>query len=315
MKFLRGFTLVEMAIVLFLIGITMSMGLKMVTATLDNGAYSETKSKQERIKMALIGYLRTNGNLPCPDSSSNISTGLASSAVPCTASATDPAANNGYGVVPWLTLGLSRDTVQDGWGNYFTYRVANGVSSKNWTLKTGFDINELTSPHDALTIQEPDATGTLVDTTKQAVVVILSHGKNGFGAKTVKVPSRMAITGAGTGETTNATTGSSTFVRRPVAADGAYDDVVAYMTPQDLLQPLVTEGTLKACIAYCPPPPSTSNCTATGSCSCDFGAGVAGKPVSGVGCTGECTTCTAPAITAPCAASGIPIGSATATCP
>lgn len=65
----QGFTLAEMAIVVLLISIAMTMGLKTVTANLDNAAYSETKSKQERIKIALIGYLRTNGRLPCPDNS------------------------------------------------------------------------------------------------------------------------------------------------------------------------------------------------------------------------------------------------------
>ncbi|PKO86088.1 MAG: hypothetical protein CVU18_16755 [Betaproteobacteria bacterium HGW-Betaproteobacteria-12] len=52
----QGFTLVELAVVLVLIGIVTTMGLKMVTATLGNAAYSETKSKQELIKTALIGY-------------------------------------------------------------------------------------------------------------------------------------------------------------------------------------------------------------------------------------------------------------------
>jgi prepilin-type N-terminal cleavage/methylation domain-containing protein len=53
----QGFTLVELAVVLVLIGIVTTMGLKMVTATLGNASYSETKSKQVLIKTALIGYL------------------------------------------------------------------------------------------------------------------------------------------------------------------------------------------------------------------------------------------------------------------
>jgi hypothetical protein len=96
-------------------------------------------------------------------------------------------------------------------------------------------------------------------------VVLVSHGKNGFGAKTIKAGARIA--GAANDELTNATLGSLTFVRRgfsenaPVASGGPYDDVVTYMTPQDLLQPLITEKTLiGTCIAYCPSTNQVSGC-------------------------------------------------------
>ena len=49
-----------------IIGIALTMGMKLLSATMSNAAVSETKAKQERIKTALISYLRTNGKLPCP---------------------------------------------------------------------------------------------------------------------------------------------------------------------------------------------------------------------------------------------------------
>lgn len=119
----KGFTLVELAIVVILIGIVMTMGLKTLTATLDNATFSETKAKQERIKSALVSHLRTNGVLPCPDNSAAVATGIGPQPPATTCSANAP---EGYGVIPWQTLGISRETVIDGWGNYFTYRVANG---------------------------------------------------------------------------------------------------------------------------------------------------------------------------------------------
>jgi type II secretory pathway pseudopilin PulG len=266
-----GFTLAEMAVVILLMGIAMSMGLKMLTANLDNTAYSETKSKQERIKIALIGFLRTNGRLPCPDNTGGVATGLEIS--PCAAL---PAL--GYGIVPWQTLGIPRDTVQDGWGNYFTYRVANvnilattplGApplhvnANQNWTIKAGagaFDIRSFVSTttgvgYQSLLIQNRDPAPGPNSESRNAVVVILSHGKNGLGAKTTKIGLRIA--GAAGDELTNATPGSTTFFSRAVtenaaATGGFYDDLVAYMTPQDLLQPLMTEKTLfGACAAYC----------------------------------------------------------------
>lgn len=315
----RGFSLVELAVVLVLIGIVMTMGLKVATSTLENSAYSETKSKQEMIKSALIAFLRTNGRLPCPDNSAGAASGV--EITPCNTNTAD-----GYGVVPWMTLGIPREAVIDGWGNYFTYRVANGspASLKNWTSKTAgsFDINELRAPTNALTIQELDATGgafAATPTTTKAVVVVLSHGKNGFGAKTTKVGARLPTSDAGAGEATNATDTSLAFIMRPVteasgAFNGPYDDLLSFMTPQDLLQPLLNEGSLKSCYAYCPYIPS---CTGGGMFSCTAGTGYCSG--GGVACTGGSPACTLGvpqcAVSGPgCSAIGIPVGTATATC-
>lgn len=313
-----GFTLVEMAVVLVLIGIVMNLGLKMVTATLENAAYSETKAKMERIKLAFVAYLRTNGSLPCPDNSDNTVVATGTAAASCNANAPE-----GFGIVPFQTLGLPRESALDGWGNYFTYRVANGVASKNWTAKaspaTDLTIKEIKTQTPALTVQELDAAGTaLMTTTDKAVVVILSHGVNGFGAKTTKVAARIPTADAGAGELVNATSGSSTFVLRPVNAaagafNGSYDDLMTYMLPQDLLQPLLSEGSVKVCAAYCVSG-SASVCMGPGVCTCT-GAGLPGVPDATNPCSGPCGTCVTQQISSTCSPTGpIPIGATPPDC-
>lgn len=270
-----GFTLAEIAIVLAIIGIAMTMGLKMLTATLENTAISETQTKQERIKLALVSFLRSNGRLPCPDTAKP-ATGI--EVTPCNASV-----DLGYGVPPWLTLQIPRDAVLDGWGNLFSYRVANSFAPvlKNWTSKTvgtPFNINELSTSSVALIIQERDTPASVLNQiTDRAVVVILSHGKNGLGALTTRGAARVPqpTVAVALDENTNGTVGARTFVRRALndsaqtlAAGtnpgGPFDDVVAYMTPQDLLQPLINEKTLLGqCYAYCSAanaPPPGPNC-------------------------------------------------------
>ena len=270
---IRGFTLAEMAIVVVIAGILLSMGLKTWLSQLENAAYSDTKARQELIKAALISFMRTNGRLPCPDRAAT-PTGAEPASCPTSA--------NGYGVVPWSTLGLPRDTALDGWNNFFTYRVSNVAgtanaaapavprakySNQNWTVRTtgiastAFDLLSLApvlaNGFTTIQIQQGDgitALSAASTLTYNAVAVIYSHGKNGFGATTTKGTVLPAPTAAD--ELTNATAGSILFVVRPytettAAAGGAYDDVVAYITPQDLLQPLVTEGTLKSCKSYC----------------------------------------------------------------
>lgn len=244
----RGFTLVEMAVVVVLMGLLLTLGLRMQQATQNNAAWSLTQQRQERIKLALVAFLRTNGRLPCPDS-----------ALPPTGA--EPASclvNAGRGVLPWQALGLAVGDVQDGWSNLFTYRVANRtpVTSSNWTIKAGlpaaapFTISELTASLTALTVQARSDAGVLGPAmVPSPVAVILSHGKNGAGARTLRGAALLpAPTGAD--ELSNSTAASTTFITRTptdvsAAAGGAYDDLVAYMTPKDLLQPLLDDKTLK----------------------------------------------------------------------
>lgn len=274
---MAGFSLVELAVVVVLMGILMGLGLRTLRATQENTAWSETRAKQERIKTALIAHLRSKGRLPCPDA-----------ALPPTG--VEPAAclvNAGRGVLPWQSLGLSMGDVQDGWANFFTYRVANRTpaTATNWTLKGAapaagpFTIAEFTTPLTALTLQQRSDAGVLgAAITPHPVVMIISHGKNGSGARTRNGTAVIPLP-AGADELANAGAASTSFVMRSPTEDsaatgGAFDDIVAFMTPQDLLGPLVSEKTLiGACQAYCAAP----------------GAG--------------------------CAATGIPIGNPTATCP
>lgn len=244
----KGFTLVEMAVVITLMAIALTMGLRLLRATQESAAWGETKAKQERIKLALISFLRSNGRLPCPDS-----------ALPPTGA--EPAAclvNAGRGVLPWRVLGLSLGDVQDGWANFFTYRVANRTpaSASNWTIKAGlpaaapFTLAELTTPLTAFVLQQRSDAGVLgAAQTPHPVVMIISHGKNGAGARTVRGGAVLPLP-TGIDELANASTASTSFVTRTptevsAATGGAFDDLVAYMAPKDLLQPLLDDKTLK----------------------------------------------------------------------
>ena len=280
-----GFTLAEIAIVLAIIGIAMTMGLKMLTATLENGAISDTQAKQERIRLALVSFMRTNGRLPCPDNVDLPAAPTGVEAVACTtaALATNPAA--GSGRLPWVTLGLTRDAALDGWGNYFTYRVANFVvgvdpvlavpagpgqrhlfANHNWTINAAtpstFDIRSLTPANAAVAGSQTFLINTrltpvaaLTPVVQNAVAVILSHGRNGLGARTTRLvpPAPLLPAALALDEFTNGTVGTRIFVRRapsdvalgPANPGGPIDDIVAFLTPQDLLQPLVDDRTLE----------------------------------------------------------------------
>lgn len=310
----KGFTLAEMAIVVLLGSIMLTMGIKIYTVTRDHSAYSETRSKHEAIRTAFIGYLRNNKRLPSADTN-----------LP-----PDGTMDTGeWGVLPYRDLGLPRDAVLDGWGNYFSYRVSNSGTGTDWTSLTGFNLSSYTdTTYTAITVN--DAAGIL---TQKAVIVVISHGKNGFGAATTKGTTRMTPTAGVPTEDTNAVTGAAYNQLDPNPQAG-YDDMVAHMTPADLWKPLIDDGTLAGqCYAYCGSSssatnliasciPSTSNfkCTANGTWSCSA---AGATPVCSSG-NAQCTpngtpTCAASTVTVPpasgCSAENIPIGNSTAICP
>ena len=243
-KLLHGFSLIEMSVVVLLMSIFLTMGLGLMRAKMENAAWSETKLKQEKIELALIQFLRANGRLPCPNSGATLN---GTETAPCLV-------NAGRGVVPWAALGLTRAEVLDGWGNFISYRVANRTpaSASNWTITTGaaaFTLAELNVPLVGITIQERSNAGVITAITQNAVVALISHGKNGAGARTISGTTLAAP--AGIDETANASPTGTTFVTRSptevaAATGGLYDDLVTYMTPQDVLQPLVDDKTLRA---------------------------------------------------------------------
>jgi prepilin-type N-terminal cleavage/methylation domain-containing protein len=286
----HGFTLVEMAVVLVIIGFILSAGLKVASSVLSTSASSSTISNMNAIEQSLVSYLRSNGKLPCPDTAF-IPTGI--SPASCSSPQDTSPSAQGYGVVPWVTLGLSRDIALDGFGNFITYRVSNGPGSpiqkndksiasaykanQDWTTNTitgknnnSFDILSITSDksdasgYKTIEIQHKDEAGNLSTITYNAIVVLFSHGKNGYGAKTVK-GATIDSSHAGAYEIINNTNGSVTFITGAAvdsssAPGGAFDDVIRHMSPNDLLQPLLSEHTLAGtCKAYCSNP--TPNCS------------------------------------------------------
>jgi len=113
-KIKRGFTLVEMAIVLLVLGLIIGglMGpLKTQMGRLDR---KETLKEINLIKESIVGFALRNGRIPCPDTDNDGAEDMSG----------DNCANE-LGKVPWATLGVGR---YDGWKRPFTYRVDNSFA-------------------------------------------------------------------------------------------------------------------------------------------------------------------------------------------
>jgi prepilin-type N-terminal cleavage/methylation domain-containing protein len=128
MKTHHGFTLIEMAMVIFLVSLIAGSMLISLTTQMDIAKIQNTKKTLEDLKEALLSYAALNGSLPCQSKldSLNKPNGIAMSP-PC-----DPS----EGFLPWLDLNMSP---YDAWGNPFRYRVDNTivVFTRNQQLPSG----------------------------------------------------------------------------------------------------------------------------------------------------------------------------------
>lgn len=232
-KISGGFSLVEMAIVLMIVGLLLGGLIPTLSAQMESQHISETRRQMNEIREALTGFALINGRLPCPaDGSaaagSELVTGSGVAAV-CTLS---------KGVLPWATLGANE---ADAWGRRFTYRVAanfadgaDGTGAATCSAATGVSFQLCSSAN--LNVQATSG-GPSVAAAVPAVVV--SHGRNGLGAYPAGGGAQI---GTATGDESENADDDNTFVSKDFSND--FDDLVAWLSPNTLLNRMVAAGRL-----------------------------------------------------------------------
>lgn len=235
---MSGFSLIEMAVVLFIVVLLLGSLLVPFATQVEQRRIAETQKTLEEVKEALIGFAVVNGRLPCPDqmtAGAGSNDGLEDSpGVGCTAY---------VGNLPWATLGVG---ASDAWGNRLRYQVAPVFANPG----TPFSL----SSAGALRVCATAACATI--TANGIPAVVLSHGKNGYGAVSANTPagggpSSAAPTSADELQNTHAPT-SATFVSRvltpasPPATCGGpgqplceFDDLVTWLSPNILFNRMV----------------------------------------------------------------------------
>lgn len=240
----RGFTLIEMAIVLIIITILIGGLAVPLSAQIQARRVAETNKILEEAKEAIIGYAMTHkstdGNqrpyLPCPDTNGDgreeaRNTGLG------TGPELDGSCPQSFGFFPWVDLG---GAAHDAWGNRLRYvvtaKLANrisGFSSDPAQQNTGAWKNIASSSGCAS-----------VDVAAGVPFVLVSHGPNGWGARNVN-GNTLAAPGSAD-ENENLLGDNACYVSRapskPGGAGGEFDDLVTWMSWGTLISRVCPSG-------------------------------------------------------------------------
>ncbi|MDD5240479.1 MAG: prepilin-type N-terminal cleavage/methylation domain-containing protein [Sulfuricella sp.] len=236
-----GFTLVEMAIVLVIIGLLLGGLLMPLSAQIEGRRISETQKALDEINQALIGFAVANGRLPCP-APATTATGAAGAGIEPAPIVAGGCAN-AAGVLPWATLGVSET---DSWGRRYTYRVT-GEFTRSVPGPTAPTCAPPTAPlYAAFALcSQGDMTilttlgGSTVSTSVPAVVI--SHGKNGNGAYTSQ--GAQLATGADADELDNQLTAGGTSMANTTISKtptATFDDLTSWVSPNILFNRMVT---------------------------------------------------------------------------
>lgn len=236
----RGFTLIELAIVMFIVALLIGGMLLPLSAQQDIRARQETEKLLGEARDALLGYVVVNGRLPCPDTDGDGAEN--GSAGACT---------NQEGDFPYQTAGT---TQADGWNYRLRYRVSSSFSNTIALTSIG-DITVITRGDDPSTAgtTETKKENSLVTT---APAVILSVGKNGRGGMPYGGGARNSDPAAMTDELLN--TAGSRKVSRTPTTNGAgctddedetkppceFDDQVTWLSANTIFNRLVAAGKL-----------------------------------------------------------------------
>ena len=257
---IAGFTLVEMAMVLFIVALLLGGLLPTISSQVEQRQTNETRKQLDEIQQALIGFAVNNGRFPCPASSTSngqesFCTSATGACSPTTTTQSHGKCSNFYdGFVPSSTLGLTTTSstgfADDAWGNHIHYAVT--LAGPNaFTTPNGINMTVLSSSASELFVCSTAtgitgsspycASGAALTSAPGVPVVIYSIGKNG------------GYGGTGTDESRNPNPNTSLtpdriFVSHTPTSigspNGEFDDIVIWISPNILVNRMVAAGKL-----------------------------------------------------------------------
>jgi len=269
-RWISGFSLVELAIVLLIVGILMLSLMYTLSAQVDQRNIDDTRRRLEQARELVLAFSTTNGRLPCPARDrvtaapvTVVGDEVWTNAIGCQGdgvndyyggviAAGSPVVTGGF--LPARSVGFphvdSNGFAVDAWGNRLRYAVAN-LTTPAASCPTPHFVYAINLKQSGIGCQPNDllicksATGITaatcggaanqVMTTSLVVAIIYSTGKNG------------AQAAGGIDEAANLD-GNRIFVYHTptpsTAANGAFDDQFLWITTGEFYGRLISAGVL-----------------------------------------------------------------------
>ncbi len=238
-----GFTLIELAIVLVIIGVLVGSFIGTIGSRIDTTRRAEAIAQLDEIKQVILGYAYSSApgstSLPCPD---------------CDVACAGGTANDGdedrvggncvrsEGNLPWLTLGMARSDV---WNTRYHYWVDTNFANQ----ATPFGL--MSTGTGVIRTRVPDGVGgmTVKMVANNAAMVVFTYGKNTYGGISADGVVRPAIPAGNIDEAENADGDKSFLSREPSGADatnlgGEFDDLVIWLPDYALKAKMIEAGLL-----------------------------------------------------------------------
>lgn len=231
-----GFTLIEIAIVLVIVGLLVGSFIGTFSNRIDATRRADTNKNLIDIKQVLMAFAYSQGTdtfLPCPDTDTPPDGIENRSAGVC-----DPGSS--LGTLPWVTLGIGR---QDAWATHYRYWVNDDYASD---AGFGLDGDDTGGGNAEIRTRVNDAVAVIAE---NAVAVIFSHGKNSLGGVSADGINRDVIPAGSVDENENGN-GDSIYIARPpseagsAAAGKAFDDMLIWINSFELKAKMVEAGKL-----------------------------------------------------------------------
>ena len=236
MRETSGFTLIELAIVLFILTLMLSSLLIPLATQVDQRNISDTQKNLDEIRDTLTGYAasHTPPHLPCPD----VTSGAGANDGQEDFNAATGACTAQEGNIPWVTLGVAPS---DSWGNRIHYSVSASFSNRAPAATMNLSsIGTLTVCAAAAGCSAATAIAINVP------AVILAYGKNGRGA--INGATNTQNSAPSSADEVENTNGDSKFVSRSQtdvgSSAGEFDDIVVRLSGNVLFNRLVAAGKL-----------------------------------------------------------------------
>lgn len=178
-----GFSLLEMAVALIIIGLISAMGAGMLRSTFESVHSGTTERELNAIETALMAYRTSYNRLPCPADPRLLPTDAnygieAANEGSCTGGTpvvpfVDSTHQVVEGAVPFRTLGIPESFMYDGWDRKFAFAVNQNVTAANAMQSEALS--------DQCGIHVTDAGGVDGNRTKGAIYALVSFGPDGHG--------------------------------------------------------------------------------------------------------------------------------------